>query len=686
VGYFQGVGARRLFSYPLSLAVVVAALIAATGGWIAWWNYRSGLENIRTLANGLFAQVARQTVDATESYLRRAPPAAESMAGTFAIDRPQTSSDMMARRCAAVLHANEGLAWVSYSDRAGTFVGATRDGDKIRINRSALVQTTGKTLVVEHELAADGSLTQTKTLENDYDPRKRGFYKQAFKARKGVWTPPYVFAENVPGITYALPFLADNEVEGVFTIDFDLKRLSELARSLQFSPNGRVVIITDEDAIVLAHPTANIVATVDGKAELVAWDKVSDPALQAVLASSTGTEVRVDGTTYLAKSLPIKLPDGPSWRVIAFAPESDFTAGLGRRALSSLLISLAAILISVVVAWVLARRISQPLTYLAAEMGKVGEFRIEPGDQDHSMFREIEMMNTALAKMKGGLRSFASYVPRDLVRAVLASGQEARLAGDVRELTVYFSDLAGFTTLAETRKPDALVRFLGEYFDDMSKIIADERGTLDKYLGDGIMAFWGAPLPVPDHAARACVAALHSQRRLKELTPDGVKLHARIGIATGDVLVGNIGSTERLNYTVMGDTANLAARLESLNKQYGTYVMIDEATYEQAKSEIVARALDVVAVKGKQKGVRVYEVLALASDGNIEAEAIALHSTRALDAYLARRFDEAVAAWTTVLEKLPNDRCAVTLRDRATAFAALPPGPDWEGVTVITEK
>lgn len=676
-------GARRLFSYPLSLAVVVAALIAATGGWIAWWNYRAGLENIRTLAGGLFDQVARQTASSTEAFLDRAPPAAESLANIHALDRPQTSSDMMAKRSIAVMRANEGFAWVSYSDKLGTFTGALRAKDKIRVNRSAIQD--GQTTFVEHELNADGLLVEDKRGQNTYDPRERPFFKLAAKAKQGTWTPPYVFAENVPGITYALPFYADGGLEGVFTIDFDLGRLSDLARALQFSPNGRVVIVSDDD-IVLAHPTVSIIATIDGKVELVKANDVADRAMQAVLAAPSATELEVDGTPYLARSLPINLPGGAKWRVLAFAPESDFTAGIGRRALSSLLISLVAIVIAVAVAWVLARRISQPLTHLAAEMDKVGEFRIDAAEEDHSMFREIEMMNTALSKMKGGLRSFASYVPRDLVRAVLASGQDARLSGDVRELTVYFSDLAGFTTLAETRKPDELVKFLGEYFDDMSKIIAEEKGTLDKYLGDGIMAFWGAPLPVADHAARACVAALRSQKRLVELTPEGVKLSARIGIATGDVLVGNIGSTERLNYTVMGDTANLSARLESLNKQYGTYCMIDETTYEKAKSVIVARPLDVVAVKGKTRGVRVYEILALTADNDLRAVAIAKHSTTALDAYLARRFDEAAEAWGKVLEHIPGDRTAATLQDRATAFAALPPGPDWEGVTVVTEK
>ena len=683
-------GARRLVSYPISLAVVVAALIAATGGWIAWWNYRAGLENIRTLASGLFDQVARQTAASTEAFVRRAPPAAEGLAGIVALDRPQTSSDMMARRCIAVLRANEGFAWVSYSDKLGTFTGAFRAKDKIRVNRSHIAD--GKTRFVEHELDDDGVLVPVRQGDDtNYDPRTRPFYKLVARSKQAAWTPPYVFAENVPGITYAVPFFADGGLEGVFTIDFDLGRLSDLARTLQFSPNGRVVIVSDEQ-IVLAHPTVSIVAKIerggmeDDKVELVAAKDVADPAMQAVLAANDATQVDVGGTPYLARSLPIVLPGGAKWRVLAFAPESDFTAGIGRRALSSLLISLVAIVIAVVVAWILARRISKPLTYLAAEMDKVGEFRIDASAQDRSMFREIEMMNTALAKMKGGLRSFASYVPRDLVRAVLASGQDAQLSGEVRELTVYFSDLAGFTTLAETRKPDELVRFLGEYFDDMSKIIAEEQGTLDKYLGDGIMAFWGAPAKVPAHAARACVAALRSQQRLKELTPEGVKLSARIGIATGDVLVGNIGSSERLNYTVMGDTANLSARLESLNKQYGTHCMIDETTYEQAKSEIVARPLDLVAVKGKQRGVRVFEILALVADNDLKAIAIAKHSTAALDAYLARNFEAAAEEWSHVLEHLPGDRTAVTLRDRATAFAALPPGPDWEGVTVVTEK
>ncbi|HLL25921.1 MAG TPA: cache domain-containing protein, partial [Kofleriaceae bacterium] len=274
-------GARRLFSYPISLAVVVAALIAATGGWIAWWNYRAGLANIRDLAGSLFDQVARQTASSTEAYVRRAPPAAESLATIVALDRPQTSSDMMARRCIAVLRANAGFAWVSYADTRGTFTGAFRAGDKIRVNRSVIEG--GTTRFVEHELGADDVLVPFREGQSTYDPRTRPYWKLVAKAKRAAWTPPYVFAENVPGITYAVPMFDEGQLEGVFTIDFDLGRLSELARTLQFSPNGRVVIVSDEE-IVLAHPTVSLIANVDGRVDLVGTHDVPDRALAAVLA------------------------------------------------------------------------------------------------------------------------------------------------------------------------------------------------------------------------------------------------------------------------------------------------------------------------------------------------------------------------------------------------------------------
>jgi adenylate cyclase len=661
--------ARRLFSYPIGLAVVVAALIATTGGFIAWWNYRTGVENVRSLSGRMFDQVAREAAAETEAFLLRAPPAADTLVGLA--EREPSSADPRAilDRCITVLRANPGFKWVSYSDRTGQFAGAYRAGSEIRVNQSKIVD--GKTIVDENTVAADGSWTPFKHDENTYDPRERSFYKLAAAAPSGgVWTPPYVFAEKVPGVTYARALRQAGEVTGVFTIDFDLARLSELARGLKFSPNGRVAVTTS-DGVVLAHPTESVIRDNAGTLELVKITELADPALR--LAASGD---------YLSRTVPIAIA---GWQVRVMAPESDFTSVMRGRVVTSLLISLVAVLLALGVAWVLARRISGPLTTLSDEMVEVGRLHLDEKPGARSMFREIDMMNTSLAHMKSSLRSFARYVPRDLVRVLLESGTDADLTGENRELTIFFSDLAGFTSLSETRAPDELVKFLGEYFDNMSQIIMSERGTVDKYMGDGIMAFWGAPMRVEDHAAKACAATLRCQRRVRELSAKGAELTTRIGLATGTVLVGNIGSTERMNYTVMGDVANLASRLEGLNKQYGTDSMISEETYEQAKAEVVARPIDVVAVKGKKQGVKVYELLALASDNDADAVAVADASTRALTAYLDQRFSEAAAAWDEVLAKRPGDKAATTMKTRALGYAASPP-ERWSGVMIATEK
>jgi adenylate cyclase len=319
----------------------------------------------------------------------------------------------------------------------------------------------------------------------------------------------------------------------------------------------------------------------------------------------------------------------------------------------------------------MANWVATPLVLIAREMEKVGRFELDDAPQPLTVFVELAVIHAALVTMKRGLMNFAVYVPRDLVRAVLQSGQRAELGGKTKHLTVFFSDLAGFTTLSESMTPDALVKLLGGYFDEMTRVISSHQGTIDKFIGDAIMAFWNAPNDVVDHAVRACEAALACQRKLGEMRQNDSALRgvsARIGIATGDALVGNIGSSGRMNYTLMGDTVNLAARLESLAKTYGTPVLVSGACHEAAKQRIVMRPIDVVAVKGKKQGVKVYEPLALVSENNEHAVLVARLSDSAMDAYLSRRFAEASQLFTDILKLLPNDLAATTLRARADRY------------------
>jgi adenylate cyclase len=350
-----------------------------------------------------------------------------------------------------------------------------------------------------------------------------------------------------------------------------------------------------------------------------------------------------------------------------------------------------ALCVGLLLTMILARRISVPLTRLASEMEEVGDFQLRVRPPMKTIFKEVATMDESLLHMKGSLRSFSYYVPRDLVRAMLVSGQEATLKGQTREMSVYFSDIAGMTSIAESMAPDDLVELLSRYFDEMTEVVATHGGTVDKFIGDAIMAFWGAPVATADHAARACETALRSQRKLAELRSAGdipglANIRARIGIATGDVLVGNVGSHDRFNYTVMGDTVNLASRLEGLNKLYGTQILISDLAYQAAREQIVARPVGMVQVKGKRQCVEVWEPLCLASEDDARARELARLFAEGLAAFVARDFRGAAEQYKAGLRLRPEDHPSALLLERCREFLGAPPPQEWNGVYVATEK
>lgn len=395
--------------------------------------------------------------------------------------------------------------------------------------------------------------------------------------------------------------------------------------------------------------------------------------------------------TWLSAYSPVRARDGRLEAVVGVdLPAADIAAK--ERAAVLVLLGLAA-LVTVPVAlsgfW-LSGRIVQPLRTLEADMARVRHLDLEGDLVLESRFREIARMRDAVQGMKAGLRSFRKYVPTDLVRELIRDGQEAELGGRRAELTVFFSDIAGFTTLAESTTPEGLAADLAGYFDLMTRTILESGGTVDKYIGDAVMAFWGAPAARPDHAAAALRAALLLRGRLAELNAERRSrgrppIHTRIGLATGEVMVGNFGYAQRLNYTVMGDTVNLASRLEGLNAHVGTTVLCSEATARAAGPAAVTRLLGCVAVKGKREGVRIHEPLAAGP----EAPALAARAAawnEAFARYLARDFAGAAPAFAAWLRESPGDEPAARLVEQCRAFAAHPPGPDWNGTVVMHAK
>jgi len=292
---------------------------------------------------------------------------------------------------------------------------------------------------------------------------------------------------------------------------------------------------------------------------------------------------------------------------------------------------------------------------------------------------------------------FGKYVDPRIIESVINKGDELIInESQKKEMTVFFSDIAGFSSISESLTPNGLVKLMNLYFTHVSKPIYRFNGVIDKFIGDAVMAFWGAPFSNDQHAAQACAAALEtleSLTQINDLVPEllGFKKNAphiniRIGLCTGDVVAGNIGSNECMSYTVLGDTVNIAARLESANKQYGTRIIMEKNTHDLIKAEFETRKIDRIRVVGIEEPVEIFELLAPKSKLEPNAEALRETYESALSSYQARDFIQAKKYLEECLEIKPNDGPSQVLSKRMEILTQTPPANDWDGVWQLESK
>lgn len=291
--------------------------------------------------------------------------------------------------------------------------------------------------------------------------------------------------------------------------------------------------------------------------------------------------------------------------------------------------------------------------------------------------------------------TFAKYVSPAVVEEILRDPSNIELGGKKMELTVMFSDVRGFTTISEKLDPRALSNLLNSYLTPMTDLVFETKGTLDKYMGDAIMAFWGAPIHFDNHAEKAAECALLMLKKLKVLQDEYVSkglptIDIGIGLNTGDMSVGNMGSNTVRSYTVMGDSVNLGSRLEGINKEYGTRIIVSEFTQSRIAKSFVTREVDWVRVKGKLQPVRIFELLGTRQPGplapNPEILAIVPDFETGFKLFHERRFDEAINAFTRALNLKPDDECTQLYIERCQVYLAEPPPDDWDGVSTMKTK
>ncbi|UCE38559.1 MAG: adenylate/guanylate cyclase domain-containing protein [Thermoplasmata archaeon] len=285
---------------------------------------------------------------------------------------------------------------------------------------------------------------------------------------------------------------------------------------------------------------------------------------------------------------------------------------------------------------------------------------------------------------------FGKYVSPVVIDNLIKNPDRIKLGGEKRNITIFFSDIRGFTPISEKLDPEELVRLLNEYLTEMTSIIRRDRGLVDKYMGDAIMAFWGAPLDLPDHAEMACSSCLDMMDKLGELQKKWKKegipsFNIGIGLNSGDAIVGNMGSFDRFDYTALGDNVNLASRMEGLNKLYGTNIIITENTHKIVKDKFEFRKLDAVKVKGKKKPILIYELLSGKDKLSKKQRDFVRHYEAGLEFYFKKKWKPAIKSFQAAL-KLMDDNAAYVFITRCQEFIKNPPLRDWDGVWEIETK
>jgi len=346
----------------------------------------------------------------------------------------------------------------------------------------------------------------------------------------------------------------------------------------------------------------------------------------------------------------------------------------------------------IVLSFYFSNMITRPLLVLEEQMHHIQNFDLRDGEPLNSMFVEISRMENTVVNTVKALRSFKRYVPAELVQQIVTKEMEANLSGENTEATFLFTDIADFTTISESVNIEILVDKMGGYFEGMISTIHSYRGTVDKYIGDAIMAFWGAPQPIDNHQLQACFAA---DKCLKFLNEFNAKLEAegfprfdtRFGMHSGKAIIGNMGYSDRLNYTAIGDTVNLASRLESLNKFYGTSFIISETVKTSVSDHFVLRKLDSIIVKGKTEAITIYELLGLKNEADqVRDVDFAELSNRAMDHYYNRAWIKAANDFARAHKIRPEDKHTRTMYKNCISLDKEKPGESWDGIVKFNEK
>lgn len=491
-------------------------------------------------------------------------------------------------------------------------------------------------------------------------------------------TEPEVNSDTgYPIIILRFPIYHDGAFIGTAAASITLDVLSRFLATHRASPHSMTIIADPTNGnVIAASDRQKSVRVIDGRLEVAQLDNIDDADAREAYRLQRQTKQEnflfrspKDGQELSASFARFPVSFRHQWEAIILTPTDDFIRELKKtnRRIAIIIVALSASELFLI--YFLSRQLSQPIESISRDLKSVETLSFDQPMSRPSRVREIAQLQSAAALLRNSLQSFCSFAPVDVVRGLIKSGIPLHLGVEKRVITILFSDLENFSTHAERSTPDALLDQMSAYFEQVTRAISDEQGTVDKFIGDGIMAFWGAPVAVSDHVLRACSATLRAIRRMAGVNEtwraEGKPaLRMRIGLNTAEVLVGNIGSSDRFSYTAIGDGVNVAARLEGMNKTFGTTICISDSVFNAVASEIVARPLRHVQVKGRKQEFMIYELVGLANTDDPELQAgpadqrLSKLTWAASNCFEAGDIAGATGRYQEILREFPNDGVA----------------------------
>lgn len=555
-----------------------------------------------------------------------------------------------------------------------------------------------------------GQVTSADWQTLDYDPRERAWYGGLADQPHGevYWTKPYVFYTTKDlGITASIKWEKAGLTSAI-AYDVLLTALTDFTQSeaQQVSEHSQTAIFTNQwRAIGLPrHEKFGSPDTIR-HAFLSPVSELGTPEFTAAVAEARKNEAVVKSLEDNRKAIFPFSSRGEDWWAgvkayslgqerylwtVILVPNQDLLAGIRQQRVYLLIATISALAAALLYSFLLARTYSRPLEALAAQSRRIRDLDFQVDEKVEARLKEFTQLREAQEQSLAALQSFSRYVPLEVVKKLVAKGEVARIGGRLEVLTVLFTDIEGFTGISESMPPEALTLHMAEYFQAMLDILQEYSATVDKIVGDAIVAFWGAPVRVERQAEQALRAVLRCQRSLETLNLNWLSqgkpaFPTRFGLARGPVVVGNIGSSTRLSYTVLGDAVNLANRLEGLNKLYGTSILVDESLYQECSPHFEWRRLDRLVVFGKTQPTAIFEVLGEAGQVPDDVLAAARRYETAWEYYQSGDFDRALAVLAGFEADFGEDRAVRRLREICEEYRLNPP-EDWDGVAKILQK